>query len=81
MKSQFQRIVVVGASRGIGAAVAEHIVVRTDELITVSRSPSRFGNWIEADLSTKAGIETVYRAVKNLAIIITLVTLTGLKQF
>lgn len=63
--SQFQRIIVVGASRGIGAAVAEHIVARTNELITVSRSPSRFGHWIGADLSTKAGIEAVNRTVNN----------------
>ena len=65
MKSHFHKVVVVGASRGVGAAVAEHVMPRTTELITVSRSPSSFGKWIEADISTKVGIETVNRAVAN----------------
>ncbi|MDJ0743797.1 MAG: SDR family oxidoreductase [Xenococcaceae cyanobacterium MO_167.B27] len=65
MKNQFQKVVVVGASRGVGAAVAEHIMPRTTELITVSRSPSSIGNWVKADISNKAGIETVNRAVGN----------------
>ena len=65
MNNKFQKILVVGASRGVGAAVSEHIMPRTNELITVSRSPSDFGNWIEADISTKAGIETVSRAIGN----------------
>ncbi len=63
MKNNFHKVVVVGASRGVGAAVAEHILPRTTELITVSRSPSNFGNWIKADISNKAGIETVTHAV------------------
>lgn len=65
MDKKFQKIIVVGASRGVGAAVSEHMDSCTSELITVSRSPSNFGNWIEADISTKAGIETVTRAVEN----------------
>lgn len=59
----FNRIVVVGASRGVGAAIAEHLLPRTTELITVSRSPAVCGNWIEADISTKGGIEAVRNAV------------------
>lgn len=46
LKNNFNKVVVVGASRGVGAAVAEHILPRTTELITVSRSPSNLGNWI-----------------------------------
>ncbi|WP_019507091.1 SDR family oxidoreductase [Pleurocapsa sp. PCC 7319] len=65
MARKFQKILVVGASRGIGAAVSEHILSSTTELITVSRSRANFGNWIEADISTKAGIETVKLAVGN----------------
>jgi 3-oxoacyl-[acyl-carrier protein] reductase len=65
LKDRFQKIVVVGGSRGVGAAVAEHIMPRTTELITVSRSPSSFGKWIKADISTKTGIETVVDAVGN----------------
>ena len=62
--SYFNKVVIVGASRGVGAAVAKHIMSHTTELITVSRSPSS-GRWIEADISTKAGIETVTEAVGN----------------
>lgn len=63
MDQKFQKIVVIGASRGIGAAVSQHIMSYTTELIAVSRSPADFGNWIEADISIKTGIETVNRAV------------------
>ena len=65
MSNKFQKILVVGASRGVGAAVSEHIMPYTTELVTVSRSPANFGNWIEADISTKAGIKTVNRAIGN----------------
>ncbi len=59
----FNNLIVVGASRGIGAAVAEHLVSRTNRLITVSRSPSTIGEWVKADISTKQGIEIVSNAV------------------
>ena len=62
---KFERVLVVGASRGIGAAVAEHFGDRTTELITVSRTPASCGNWIEADISTKAGVEVVSQAIAD----------------
>ena len=62
---EFERVVVVGASRGIGAAVAEHLFSRTTELITVSRTPASCGKWVEADISTKSGIATVTKAIAN----------------
>ncbi len=37
---RFGTIVIVGGSRGIGAAVAQHLISQTDRLITISRSPS-----------------------------------------
>ena len=61
----FQRVLVIGASRGIGAAVAEHFLPQTDELICVSRTPTSFGRWIEADLSTKSGIALVVKAIAD----------------
>lgn len=65
MKYHFQKVIVIGASRGVGAAVAEHLTSNTNELITVSRSPSSCGNWIQADISTNFGIEKVSNAVGN----------------
>ena len=60
----FNKIIVVGASRGVGAAVAKHILPRTKELITVSRTAS-IADWIEADISTQAGVTKVSNAVGN----------------
>ena len=46
-----RRIVVAGASRGLGAAVARHHVVAGNEVISLSRGRSEHGLWIECDLS------------------------------
>ena len=62
--THFEQIVVVGASRGVGAAVAKYILPRTKKLITVSRTAS-IADWIEADISTPAGITKVTNAVDN----------------
>ncbi|MEM9091524.1 MAG: SDR family NAD(P)-dependent oxidoreductase [Cyanobacteria bacterium P01_F01_bin.53] len=59
----FRTILVAGASRGIGLAVAEHLVSRCDRLLAVSRSAAPVGEWIQSDLSDLAGIETVVQAV------------------
>ncbi|MEM6501633.1 MAG: SDR family oxidoreductase [Cyanobacteria bacterium P01_C01_bin.89] len=55
--------VVVGASRGIGGAVAEHLAAQGHQLVTVSRSPSTVGRWIKADVSIRESIEAVHSAV------------------
>jgi NAD(P)-dependent dehydrogenase (short-subunit alcohol dehydrogenase family) len=44
-------------------AVAEHWVSRCDRLLAVSRTPAPFGEWVQADLSTLAGVETVAAAI------------------
>lgn len=59
----FTTIVIAGASRGIGLAVAEHLAPKTDRLLCVSRTPAPIGEWIEADLSTLSGVEKVAEAV------------------
>jgi 3-oxoacyl-[acyl-carrier protein] reductase len=61
----FKTILVAGASRGIGLAVAEHFVSRCDRLLAISRTPAPVGQWIEADLSQLAGVETVAQAVAD----------------
>ncbi len=55
----FKTILVAGASRGIGLAVAEYLVSQCDRLLTVSRTEAPIGEWIQADLAELAGVETV----------------------
>lgn len=54
-----RNLLVVGASRGIGEAVAEFFSSKGDNIISVSRTPSNVGKWIEADVSKPDGIEKV----------------------
>lgn len=61
----FKTVLVAGASRGIGLAVAEHLVSRADRLLAVSRTEAEIGEWIQADLSNLAGVETVANAIKG----------------
>jgi 3-oxoacyl-[acyl-carrier protein] reductase len=59
----FKTILVAGASRGIGLAVAEHLAPQADRLLAVSRTPAPIGEWIQADLSNLSGVEAVANAV------------------
>jgi 3-oxoacyl-[acyl-carrier protein] reductase len=59
----FNTILVAGASRGIGLAVAEHLAPKSRRLLAVSRTPSSIGHWVCADLSDRSGIETVAQAL------------------
>ena len=52
MKSEKRKIVVVGASRGIGAAVAQHFTQKGDSVFSISRGQPMAGKWIQADIST-----------------------------
>jgi len=58
-------VVVVGASRGIGEAVAQHLSVAGHRVVTVSRSECVVGEWVQADVSTQAGIDAVRHHVAN----------------
>jgi 3-oxoacyl-[acyl-carrier protein] reductase len=59
----FKTMLVAGASRGIGLAVAEHLGLQCDRLLAVSRTAAPVGEWIEADLSNLAGVQTVVTAI------------------
>lgn len=59
----FETILVAGASRGIGLAVAEYLVSQSKRLLAVSRTAAPIGEWIQADLSGLAGVETVAKAI------------------
>lgn len=61
-------ILVIGASRGIGAAVAEYFVQRGDDVVCISRSQSTVGRWIQGDISTGAGINSVMGKIGNIPI-------------
>lgn len=57
-----KRYLIIGASRGIGAAVAKHLASQGHEIISASRS-SGPGEWIEADVSKPAGIGKISAAL------------------
>lgn len=54
---------VVGASRGIGAAVAAHMAAQGAQVLSASRTPSATGTWIAADVATDAGLDAIAAAV------------------
>lgn len=58
-------MLVVGASRGVGLAVAEHFAPRVNCLITASRTPSPLGEWIAADVAEAGGIARVAERVSD----------------
>ncbi len=55
----FKTLLVAGASRGIG--LAEHLSSQCDLVLAVSRTKAPVGDWIQAELSVLAGVETAAR--------------------
>jgi NAD(P)-dependent dehydrogenase (short-subunit alcohol dehydrogenase family) len=66
MKSEKKRILVIGARRGIGAAVAQHFAQQGDYVFSVSRNQPIAGEWIQADISTsKLKLEVIQNEIIN----------------
>jgi 3-oxoacyl-[acyl-carrier protein] reductase len=61
----YKQIIVIGASRGIGAAVAKHFADKGHALISVSRNKPAAGEWVQADISTPEGINTVANKINK----------------
>ena len=53
----------IGASRGIGGAVATHLVGRGARVVGASRSEAAAGEWVRADVLTDEGIDAIADAV------------------
>jgi NAD(P)-dependent dehydrogenase (short-subunit alcohol dehydrogenase family) len=65
MESEKRTIVVVGASRGIGAAVAQHFTQKGDSVFSISRGQPIAGKWIQADISTSEGITSIVSSISE----------------
>ena len=65
MESEKRKIVVVGASRGIGAAVAQHFTKKGDSVFSISRGQPIAGKWIQADISTPEGIKSIVSSISE----------------
>ena len=63
-----RNLIVVGASRGIGLAVAKFYEAQGDTVFSVSRTPSSVGQWIEADISRSEGIKAVLNETSDLTV-------------
>lgn len=63
MNNRKETVAVVGASRGIGASVAQHFHSNGHKVFAVSRTQARFGSWIKADISQPSGIQAVGDAI------------------
>lgn len=56
---------VVGASRGIGGVIAHHFHDQNHTVYAVSRTPAQAGEWIAADVSTKAGLQKIIEVIAD----------------
>jgi 3-oxoacyl-[acyl-carrier protein] reductase len=65
MNQTSKTVVIIGASRGIGAAVTQHFVGQGHTVWAVSRTAAVAGTWIQADISTPAGIAAIARTLGN----------------
>ena len=63
-----KRILIVGASRGIGAEITKHFSNSGYDVFGVSRSPAINCEWIKADISTIDGIQYLFSKIDRMPI-------------
>ncbi|PSN16069.1 oxidoreductase [filamentous cyanobacterium CCT1] len=68
MSQNPKTVIVVGASRGIGAAVVQHFDRQGHVVWSVSRSPAAAGRWVQADISKPEGIGAIAAALGDIPI-------------
>jgi 3-oxoacyl-[acyl-carrier protein] reductase len=60
---QEKTLLVIGASRGIGAGITRYFASRGHRVLAVSRSSAVAGEWIQADISTPHGIQQLLEKI------------------
>jgi short-subunit dehydrogenase len=65
---KYGRVVLFGASSGIGLAVSKYFSDKCKDLITISRRKAPHGRWIKADLTDNNDIESLSNQIKELPI-------------
>lgn len=56
---------IIGASRGIGFAVAQHLATSDHKISTASRTACSIGTWISADVTTDTGIDAIASSIAS----------------
>lgn len=65
---KYGRVILFGASNGIGLAVAKYLSDKCQDLISVSRRPAPYGRWIKTDITDNNEIESLTQQIKELPI-------------
>lgn len=65
---KYGRVILFGASSGVGLVVAEYLSDKCQDLISVSRRPAHYGRWIKTDITDNNEIESLTQQIKELPI-------------
>ena len=65
---KFGRVIIFGASSGIGLEVSKYLIDQCEEVITVSRRKPEVGQWIKMDVSDLDGIQQLSASLGDKAV-------------